>query len=276
MTRLDHDPTIRHKAHDDLEFLASSWTRFDVLQALRDGPRMRHELKDLTQVSRVTLSRILSDLEERGWIRRDGDHYEATDHGRLIADEVGRLLSTLVTADEMADAIEWLPVDEFDFELDRLRDVTVITPDQHDFTAPTSDLVMVVEEHDHIRAVPTGITPAFIEAVRDATTRDELTVELVLPAAVHDIITDDPELAGWFADIASSGNAELYRYDGDRDCLMVGVFGETAMLCGEHDDDGVPPGTVATEDPAIRSWVERYIDVRLNEAERLKVSAFAR
>lgn len=40
---------------------------FEVL-GLADAPRTRHELKERADVSRITICRLLDDLEERDWI----------------------------------------------------------------------------------------------------------------------------------------------------------------------------------------------------------------
>lgn len=95
MNPIDDTQSNRHKAHDDVEFLANSWNRFEVLDAVAESPRTRTELKELTNVSRVTLSRVLSDLEDRGWIVRETDRFEATNNGAVVAAAVSRLLDRL-------------------------------------------------------------------------------------------------------------------------------------------------------------------------------------
>lgn len=52
----------------DITFLARSEHRIAVLDALQEAPRARHELRELTGASRVTVNRVLDDLEDRGWI----------------------------------------------------------------------------------------------------------------------------------------------------------------------------------------------------------------
>jgi predicted transcriptional regulator len=58
---------------DNVEFLVRPESRVEVLDATHEAPRTRDELKQATDASRTTLSRMLADFEEQEWIvRRDG------------------------------------------------------------------------------------------------------------------------------------------------------------------------------------------------------------
>lgn len=47
-----------------VEYLARSPSRVKILDLIRNAPRTRDELKEATDVSRVTLTRILNELED--------------------------------------------------------------------------------------------------------------------------------------------------------------------------------------------------------------------
>ena len=59
-------------ALDDIAFLANSDNRVAVFERLVDGSRHRDELTDQVDASRVTIARILRELEAREWITRSG------------------------------------------------------------------------------------------------------------------------------------------------------------------------------------------------------------
>lgn len=82
-------------APEPLAFLVGSWNRFGVLSALATRPRTRDDLVELTETSRPTLSRILSDLTDRGWIVRRNDEYEATPKGAVVATEVEQFVENI-------------------------------------------------------------------------------------------------------------------------------------------------------------------------------------
>lgn len=67
-----------HPSFGEVEFLAGSPNRIEVLEAVTGEPRTRDELKARTGLSRVALSRALSDLEDRDWLVRTGHHYAPT------------------------------------------------------------------------------------------------------------------------------------------------------------------------------------------------------
>lgn len=265
--------TGRSTAREDVGFLTSSWNRFDVLEAVSQTSRSRDELLERIDVSRVTLSRILSDLESRDWITRRSNRFEATADGVFVADEVSRLLDNLTTADELGRAIEWLPTDQFDFDVKHLRDVTIITPDQEDLTAPTRKLIDLAHRCSRIRAIPTGITHEFIAALRDATVDGDLSVELLLPPDVLDIVSDDPDVRRRFLDMGDSGQADIFHYRGDSPLTMMGIFDDEVMVCG-HGEGEVPAGTIKTTNEVIRSWAESYFSDRRAEARRLDAEMF--
>lgn len=50
---------------DDIAFLANSEYRVAVLQSLLDGPYSRHVIAEKTDIHRVTLGRILDELENK-------------------------------------------------------------------------------------------------------------------------------------------------------------------------------------------------------------------
>lgn len=270
MDSTDDTRTTRHKAHDDIEFLANSWHRLDVLEAIADGPQTRTALKDLTDVSRVTLSRILADLEERGWIVRNSGQFEATAHGAVVAREVSQLLDTLITTDELGEALEWLPIEEFDFDLVHLRDVSVITPDSTDLNAPTGDLVDLMREGSRIRNVTNAINREGMGPLRDAVVSGDLSLEYILTREVVDTVSNDPELRRVITDLCDAEAADLYQYLGDTPVTMVATYDEERVVVCGHGDGGVPPGTIQTTNQAIRSWAESYLDELRAESRQLE------
>lgn len=274
MDPIDDTRSTRHKAHTDVEFLANSWHRLDVLEAVADGPQTRTELKERTDVSRVTLSRILSDLEQRGWIVRDAGQFEATANGAVVAREVSELLDTMITADEMGNALEWLPIEEFDFDLEHLRDVSVITPDSSDLNAPTRDLVDLMREGSRIRNITNAINHEGMVALRDAVVTGDLSLEYILTPEVVETVSNDSELRRVVADLCDSEGAEIYQYLGETPVTMVATYDdERVVVCG-HGDGGVPPGTIQTTNNAIRSWAESYLDDLRAESDRLEPELF--
>lgn len=263
----------------DVAFLANSWNRLDVLEAAATEPRDRDELMEFTGVSRVTLSRILADLESRGWIERGDLGYVATSAGRLVAEELGTTLANLETLDELGENTRWIQLEQFDFDLHHLRDAEIIMPTWDDISAQVTELVDLVYDSEAIRGIGTGVDREFLKALADATLDGTLSIQLVFTPAVIDAIADDEELARLFRDLTDAPDAAVYRHRGDDPLMMLGIH-ETAdgrddvvELCGYH-EEGAPPGTVRTTDEAVREWAESYFAQRRAESHQLRAPVF--
>ena len=123
---------------DAVDWLTRSEHRVEVLEALAEGQRSRSELQELTGVSRVTSNRMLAELEDRDWIRRDSQDYEITPTGRLVIEDFNRLSDTTATGQKLGDIQQYLPTEEFDFDLRRLGESRVTRPTEADTLAPLS------------------------------------------------------------------------------------------------------------------------------------------
>lgn len=266
-------------ARADVQFLVRSWNRLDVLQSVATAPRPRDDLRDAVGVSRVTLSRILSDLEARGWVTRREEGYEATRSGSIVAAELTDFLATLRAIDRLGAHAERFRLEAVDFDLARLEDAELITPTWDDVSARTGRLVELVSESRHVRAVGTGLDRTVVQAVCDATIDGDLAVELVFDPPVVEAIADESELARPFADLASVEWASIYRYTGQESLMELGIAETTGdaedvvVLCGEY-DDGVPPGTILSTDSDVRVWAESYFEARRGESRVLDPAAF--
>lgn len=257
---------------EDVAFLARSASRVTVLEAISGSPRARHELREATGASRVTVNRILDDLEARGWIVHDDGTYEPTPLGAVVAEEFTRLLDNLETLDHLGEHVNWMHIDRFEFDLRRLRDATVVTPTWDDFAAYTNTLIDLVYDSTAIRAIGTGLHREFVKALADASINGDLSLELIYTPAVIDAILSEANLSRLVRDLADVKGANLYRYHGEEPLMMLLIHetidprDDVTLLCGQHEEDA-PPGTVETPDERVRAWAEGVFEsVRADSA----------
>lgn len=262
-----------HSSLDAVEFLARSESRVRILDAIHLQPRTRNELKELTDASRFTLSRTLADFEDRGWIERAGKRYETTGKGAVIAAEFDAMLRNLDAAESLDGTLDWLQVEEFDFDLARLEDAEVITPSPADHTAHVRRPADLFGRSDRIRTIATGVARENIEAIRRATVAGDLRFTGILDAPSFGTVRSEPELADAIGDILGADGTELYHYDGDRTLVMLIIGDDAVQMCG-HDEDGPAPGTIETADPAVRSWAESYFASVRADAAPVEPQAF--
>lgn len=257
-----------------LEFLVGSWNRFRVLSALATIPRTRDELVELTGASRPTLSRILSDLTDRGWIVRRNDEYEATPRGTVVAAEVETFVKNIETVETLDGALKWLPIESLGFDLAHLTDAEVLTPKFEDQTGPMRQLADYISQTEQIRIVATGVTYEIVDTICRAGIAGELTLRCVLDDRSLEGLRSHPDLTEMFGEMVEREICEAYRYGGSEDLIDCNLLDEVVMFCG-HGDDGRPAGILLSDDATVRSWMAYYFERLCDDSERLSADAFA-
>ncbi len=136
---------------EEIEFLALSPNRVEVLRLLAAEPRTRRELAAATDASQATIGRILQDFEERSWIERTNGEYVATPTGTLVADGFTDLLDIFEVESKLRDVVEYLPADALDFDLRHLADATITTPSQTRPNAPVQRVLDLLRDAEEVR-----------------------------------------------------------------------------------------------------------------------------
>lgn len=254
---------------DTIEYLARSDHRVEVLDAICTAPRTREEIRGLTDASRVTVGRIIADLEERDWIVRNGTEYEPTTSGRFIAREFTRLVRNLDTFEALPPVVEWFPGDEPAFDLCLLDDATVVTADEGDLIAPIRRGLDHIGQADHLRAVGNGISHEFAEAIREAVETGQRNI-IIGPPEMVDAIRTDADLRADIRAILESDRATLLQYEGEENLPVVQIGDDSVTLCsGDH------RAMVETDDPTVYEWAESYFASLRSRATPVLAEAFA-
>lgn len=273
----DHDPSeiieTPEAPPEPIDFLVGSWSRFEVLNALGTTPRTREELREITGVSRPTLSRILSDLTDHGWIVRRNDEYEATPQGVVVASEMDQLVTNIETAEKLDATLEWLPLDMLGFDLALLDDATVLTPSPQDHTEPMRHITEYISSTTEMRVVATGVTHKVVDEICRAGVAGDLTLRCVLGEHALDGIRAKPDLAVLFREMIELGRCEAYRYTGEEELLDFNLVDDAVMFCG-HSDDGPPPGVLVSENETVQRWAACHFETLCDESKPLQTDAF--
>lgn len=275
MSEANRDPLVKTSEgpRESLEFLVGSWNRFEVLSELRSGPRTRDELRELTGVSRSTLSRILSDLIDRGWMVRRNDEFNATPKGDVIVAELTQLIDNIETAETLEDTLAWLPPDKLGFDLGHLADATVLTPSPENHTAPMSQLIEQMTETTEMRLVATGVTPKIVDAICRSGLAGDLTLSCVLDEQAFSGLRNDTDFRQMFRTMIEREQCEAYRYDGDDDLLDINLIDDAVMFCG-HSDNGPPPGVVISDNDTVMTWAAVTFEECRSDSVPVGVDAF--
>lgn len=258
---------------DDVEFLVSSPNRLDVFDAIRVASRPRHELRESTDASRVTLSRILGDLEDRGWIERIDGEYALTPEGSVVSGEVARTFANLEAIDALDATLEWLPVDLFDFDLACLSDATVLSSTKRDLTAAITHTATRVREASTVRNVATGISAEVVDAYLEAAERSDRSLETVLYDSVFDVVDGDEILQARLDSMVRADQITVYQLDGEEPPVMLTICDGVVVVCGQSDTQSPPEGLESTNE-TVRAWAESYFDEIRADATPVAPDAF--
>lgn len=239
---------------DDVEFLARSEHRVTALAAMARRPQSRADLQAMTEVSRSTIGRTLREFEDRGWIRRAGNQYEATQLGGFVAGGVRDLTDRLATERELRDVWQWLPPEESGFTVDMCAEAEVTVADADDPYRPVKRFVEVLGETERFRFA--GFDVAFLEPCKEELCRQivgGMDTEIVTPPRVAEYIRSTyPEL---FSEALDSGNLTVRLHD-DLPPYGVSLFDDRVAVIGYDPESLTVRVLMDTDAPATREWAE--------------------
>lgn len=251
----------------EIEFLALSPNRVEVLSLLAAEPRSRNELARATGASQATLGRILGDFEERSWIDRTGGTYAATPTGELIADGFADLLAIVETEAGLRPVVEYLPADALGFDLARLTDATITRPSETRPDAPIQRVVSLLDGAERVRLVSHAFNERSLATAAAAVAAGEVTFEGVFSRAAIDALAEDSTLREQLRTLLGAENAAVRIVD-DGVPVAVTIADDVVHLL-LRDDDGVLQASVDTDDAAVRAWADEEFDAYWAAGETL-------
>lgn len=249
---------------DDVAFLTRSETRVGVLRAVDEEPCTRRELAASTDTPRSTLARTLGELEDRGWIERNGQAYESTTAGSLVVERFVPFLHTVSALVKIGDAVELLPLEETDLDVRHLADARFVTPTEMEPTAPFDYGVERLREATRFRCVARTAPPRYVEAIHEGVVTGRFTAECVLDGAYLDDLGDDHSARERWREIGDTSST-VRRYEGSISFVLLVLDGAVHLwLC---DENGESQGLVETENPELFSWANETVDRYLGRTE---------
>jgi predicted transcriptional regulator len=248
---------------EEMEYLARSAHRVGVLTALSEESCDRAELCEATGASPATMSRVIGDFEERGWIVRDGRTYELTRLGEFVTEELVDFCESLATERKLRDVWRWLPSEMSRFDVDLFEDAVVSYPGPGYPSQPLERIAELVGGTESLRGF--GATVVKSNTLDAAFTRimDGMESEYVYDPAVFEVVYSwNPELVTEATGLENCTHLVHDSLpDGDR-CGLIILDDRVAICC--HDGPvGALRAVVDTDSPAAREWADSvYQQVR--------------
>ena len=241
---------------EEIEFLARSANRIEVLAALVEQPQTRQTLADRVGISQPTLGRILRDLTDRRWITTDDDgRYRATATGELVTTGITDLRERLATETKLREVIEWFPAEAVDVDFQHFADARITTPTQTRPNAPIQRMLELLGETDHAQLLSHAFNEQKLRLIHERTVDGDLTTEGIFGADAIDAIAATDDLRGLLADIVAADAAEIRIVSEDIPVAVEITDSRTHLLL--RNDEGIVRASLDTDNDAVRSWAER-------------------
>ncbi|MFB6122376.1 MAG: helix-turn-helix transcriptional regulator [Haloferacaceae archaeon] len=239
-----------------IRYLVGSDNRRRALAALRaDGPLTRRDLEDEMSVSRRTLTRTLGELEDRNWVRRTDEGYDATALGVVVLDALEDALDSAALATRFAPLLGNIPGDALDLNVAALADATLVSPTEGNPYAAIHRLHELRADAAYVRELAPTLCVDGIEQLteRVVSETDPPDVEAVVESATLESVASSPDVAADLETFVSAETCDARVCDAEIPYVLA-VFDETAVVCA-LDDEGIPVALAETTNPDVRDWV---------------------
>ena len=245
-------------ALEDIEFLALSANRVEVLRLLAEGRHTRRDLADKTGASQATLGRILGDFEDRAWVRKRDGGYVATATGELVAAGFTDLVDILGTERTLRPIVDYLPTDSLAFDVRHLADATVTTPSGTRPNAPVRRVIDLIGDADEVRVFSHAFNEQSLTAIQDRTGVGVQTFRGVFSRGAIEALAEDSALRERLLELIDTDGVEI-RLCEDEIPLAVTVADDTVHLL-VRDDNGVLQASVDTDADAVTEWADETFE----------------
>jgi predicted transcriptional regulator len=245
-------------ALEEIEFLALSPNRVEVLRELAQGRRTRATLESETGASQATLGRILEDFTDRSWVRKEGSEYVSTATGRLVAEGFTDLLEILDTEGELRPIVRYLPTHAMDFDLRRLADARITVPSETRPTAPVQRVLDLIRDAEDVRVFSHAFNEGSLSVITDRVAAGDQSFKGVFPEHALDALAADETLQDRFSRLVETDGAAV-RSRSEGIPLAVTIADETVHML-LRDENDVLQAALDTDDDAVRAWAHDTFD----------------
>lgn len=249
----------------DPDVLQEPLKRVGALERLLEGPATRGELQDELDVSRATLHRVATFLEDEELAVETDGGLALTTVGREVANAAVTYAERVGTARQLAPLLNAIDLDDLPSRLDPelLADAEVVRPKPGQPGRPAQRVADAVEGADHVRGLAPVVLPIYVEAFHREIL-DGMETDLVLATDVIDGL--DEAYADKFEEALGTGRLDVAVADD----LPFGLYitPEMAGVVG-YDENDVLQVVVESRSEAVREWAEAVYEAYRSAARSL-------
>ena len=252
---------------DEAAFLVRSENRVRVLERLGEGACEKTELQQAADTSRVTVGRVINDLQKRHWVVEDGREYRLTRLGRDVLDGLNVFLKSITAAQKLRNVIEHLPGEEFDVPLRHLHDATITRPSESIPSKHIHRFYLSGNSNQRILGLWSFLDPEIIRLTRDFATQNAGTVEIVCGKDVLDIHQSEYAEMNYLSELVKSKTSDVYECNEPLPGSIF-VFGNQVLMVLTGDDGY--EGVIETSNVTIRTWAEDIFERYRDRSKRIE------
>lgn len=261
-------------AIEEIEFLARSSHRVGVMEELTDGSCERRELRATTGASSPTISRILTDFEDRRWIVRNGPIYELTPLGEFVAERFLDLRKAMEIEHKLRDVWQWLPREMEGFSVDLFADAVVSYPGPGYPYEPVERLTHLIEGTTRLRGFDSIVFKSINNETVCQAVLDGMELEYVYSTtALEKTLAWNPERV---MEAASRDHCTVFVHDDlpDRSRCGLGIVDDRAGICCHDTKTGALTAVIDTDAPVAREWAISTFERVRDGARPIEPQAF--
>lgn len=224
--------------------------RFPLLRTLRRRSGEPRELERTLSMSRSTIHRATSSLEEKGLLSRGDEGIELTPLGRTVTDEIEDMRADLDTATRLAPFLNTVEDPDIGIPLELFADADVTHRQPRQAHFGVKRIIDRIEATDSLCMFSTIVSPLYVEVVHREIL-DGTDVEVIFDAEVSDVILEN--YRSETTEALSTGRFHLLV--GDDIPFELFIY-DDGMGMAAHDADGIARAFVETDAPAAVEWAE--------------------
>lgn len=245
---MSHAPTDRER---DVSAVADTLRkRAPVLERLADSPRDQRDLRDDLEVSRSTVYKALTELEDAGLVVDRGGEYALTGFGRLAWQRHDGYMARLSRLDDARRLLEAMPNDQR-LPLSAFEHARIIVPGRHAPERPLERMEEFAEGADRLRVISPAGMPRYLANVHENVAAEEQRATLVIEGAAL------PRLRSGYDrfDEATDASGLDVRTVEEELPFAVILFDDDRLGLFAY-EGGMLVGAAFTDDDAALSWGE--------------------
>lgn len=248
---------------ENIEFLTSSHNRTVVLRALTEQKAEPTELRRDLEIPRSTFRRVLSELQERRYIKKSRGCYKATALGEYVEYHFSDYLGKMDTVEKLSEFYEHVPPSEIDVEIETVAESDLVLSESFNPHAPVERFLEALDEGDRLRGLAPVVSNVYTQAYQKALLEDSAETEVVFSRKIAEALLARQE--EMFEYIIDTCLTQSYVYDGEFTLGLAIIDGK--VYIGSYDNDGIMRGLLENDTDEMLAWAEDYFERHKQEVE---------